>query len=216
MAIKPATVSTNAPEAPAIVALPEVVAGIKKAERAAGTMLAETREAARKAAEQLNPALPIGERIEQVMACYASALAGVNHNIKAIFKDVITLKAAESCPVSVDVIGKDGKKVEAHIAAAEAVDLPKHSLRAAAQEVREVHGMARKRVNKPKAAAPAGEPAPDMQPTAVEKFNAWLADMDEYLTDSVLHPQIVAHLATIGYTLGKAVKGRVVRGKAAA
>ena len=216
MAIKPATVSTNAPEAPAIVALPEVVAGIKKAERAAGTMLAETREAARKAAEQLNPALPIGERIEQVMACYAAALAGVNHNIRAIFKDVITLKAAEACPVSVDVIGKDGKKVEAHIAAAEAVDLPKHALRAAAQEVREVHGMARKRVNKPKAAAPAGEPAPDMKPSDSERFGAWLGELDEFITDAVFHPQIVAHLATLGFTLGKAVKGRVVKGSAAA
>lgn len=215
MSTKTQTVATESTVA--LVALPEVVAGIKKAEKAAGTMLAETREAARKAAEQLNPALPIAERIEQVMSCYAAALAGVNHNIRAIFKDVITLRAAESCPVSVDVVGKDGKKVEAHIAAAEAVDLPKHALRAAAQEVREVHGLGRKKAErKPKAATPAGEPAPDMKPTTAEKFNAWLADMDEYLTDAVLHPQIVAHLATLGYTLGKAVKGRVVRGKAAA
>lgn len=208
---------TETAVAASIVALPEVVAGIKKAERAAGTMLAETREAARKAAEQLNPALPIGERIAEIMACYETTLKGVNHNIRAIFKDVITLKAAESCPVSVDVVGKDGKKVEAHIEAAEAVDLPKHAMRAAAQEVREVHGLGRKKAErKPKAATPAGEPAPDMQPSTAEKFNAWLGEMDEFITDSVLHPQIVAHLAGLGYTLGKAVKGRVVRGKAAA
>ena len=209
----------NAETVATLVALPEVIAGIKKAEKAAGTMLAETREAARKAAEQLNPALPIGERIEQVMSCYAAALAGVNHNIRAIFKDVITLKAAESCPVSVDVVGKDGKKVEAHIAAAEAVDLPKHSLRAAAQEVREVHGLGRKKGagRKTSNSLPANhDVAPDLAPTPADKFNTWLADMDEYITDAVLHPQIVAHLATLGYTLNKAVKGRVVKGKASA
>ncbi len=202
--------------APAMQPLAEVVAGIKKAEKAAGTMLAETREAARKAAEQLNPALPMAERIAEVMACYSVALEGVNHNIRAIFKDVITLKAAESCPVSVQVVGKDGKKVEAHVSASEAVDLPKHALRAAAQEVREVHGMARKRAERKPKAAPAGEPAPDMKLSDTERFGAWLGELDEFITDAVLHPQIVAHLAGLGYTLGKAVQGRKISGKAAA
>ncbi len=203
--------------APAMQPLAEVVAGIKKAEKAAGTMLAETREAARKAAEQLNPALPMAERIAEVMACYSVALEGVNHNIRAIFKDVITLKAAETCPVSVQVIGKDGKKVEAHVSASEAVDLPKHALRAAAQEVREVHGMARKRAEKkPAAKTPDAPAAPDMKLSDTERFGAWLGELDEFITDAVLHPQIVAHLATLGYTLGKAVKGRKVSGKAAA
>lgn len=194
-----------------IVALPEVVAGIKKAERAAGTMLSETREAARKAAEQLNPSLPIGERIEQVMACYAKALEGVNHNIRAIFKDVITLRAAEDCPVSVQVVGKGGVKTEEHIQAGEAVDLPKHSLRAAAQEVREVHGLGRKRTSKPKAEVAA---VPDG--AREDDFEGLLAKLDECLTDAVFFSRLSAHLIEKGFVITKAVTGRKVIGKAAA
>lgn len=218
MATKPTLPAPEAaPVVPTIVANPAVVAGIKKAEKAAGTMLAATKEAALLAAEQIDPKLPIGQRIELVMLCYADALSGVNHNIKAIFKDIITLKAAESCPVSVEVIGAKGKKVESHITAGEAVDLSKHAVRSAAQEVREVHGLGRKKAARKAApAAPAGEAAPDMKPTEQERFSAWLGEMDEFIKDAILHPQIVAHLATLGYTLGKAAKGRIVKGKASA
>jgi hypothetical protein len=206
-----------ATETATLVALPEVVAGIKKAERAAGTMLSETREAARKASEQLNHKVPIDQRIAEVMACYETTLKGVNHNIRAIFKDVITLRAAESCPVSVDVIGKDGKKVEAHIAAAEAVDLPKHALRAAAQEVREVHGLGRKKGAGRKAEAPKDVPAaPDVARGDEDSFQHVLAELDNFLTDSVYLDRIKAHLAEKGFVISKAVQGRRVAGKAAA
>lgn len=208
--------SSIAPAAkPALAPLPEVLAAIGKAGKAANSMLNATREAAVAAAKQLDFTLPIKERIEAVMSCYGKALTGAGANVRAIFKDIITLEAAGTCPVSVEVIGKGGKKTEAQITAAEAVDLPKHAMRAAAQEVREVHSMSRAKGGgrKPaadKAAPPKDVPAaPDMELSEAEQFEAWLSLIPEYVPDSVYNAQIVAALADIGYELKR--KPKVVR-----
>lgn len=211
--------SSIAPAAkPALAPLPEVLAAIGKAGKAANSMLNATREAAVAAAKQLDFTLPIKERIEAVMSCYSKALTGAGANVRAIFKDVITLEAAGTCPVSVEVIGKGGKKTEAQITAAEAVDLPKHALRAAAQEVREVHSMSRAKGGGRKPAAKTEmpkdvAPAPDMAPSDAEAFEAWLSLIPEYVTDAVYNPQIVAALAELGYELKR--KPKVIRSKAA-
>jgi len=113
---------------------------IKAAGAAGNTMLNKCKEGAKLAAAQLNAALPMGERIEAVMALYQADFQAAGHNVKALFKDALTLHAAAQCPVSVEVIGKDGKKVEAQVTAAQAVELPKHAMRAAAREVRETRG----------------------------------------------------------------------------
>lgn len=211
--------SSVAPEAkPALAPLPEVISAINKAGKAANSMLNATREAAVAAAKQLDFTLPIDKRIDAIMLCYGKALTGAGANVRAIFKDIITLEAAGTCPVSVEVIGKGGKKTEAQITAAEAVDLPKHAMRAAAQEVRQVHNMNRAKGGGRKPAAKAEMPkdvpaAPDMAPSDAEAFEAWLSLIPEYVTDAVYNPQIVAALAELGYELKR--KPKVVRSKAA-
>ena len=189
---------------------------INKAGRAAASMLALCKEAAQAAAGQLNPAQPMGERIEAVCALYADDFKAAGHNVKALFKDALTLLAAKDTPVTVDAMGKDGKKIEQHITAAEAVSMPKHAMRDAAKQVREAHGLARKSgAGRKPAAAKNADPAPDVK-TEIDAFSAWLDNLEEYLTDAVYHGRITARLIEMGYTLGKAAKGRKITGSASA
>ena len=187
---------------------------INEAGQAAQSMLAKCKEAAAKAAQQLDSTKPMGERIANVVALYAADFTAAGHNVKALFVDALTLHAAAQCPVMVNTIGKDGKKVDTPSTAAEAVNMPKHAMRDAAKQVREVHGIGRKTGggSKPKAAkTPA---APDMVKTETDNFSQWLDDLEGYFSDAVFHPRIVAHLITLGYSVNKAAKGKVVKGSA--
>lgn len=187
---------------------------INEAGQAAQSMLAKCKEAAAKAAGQLDPAKPMGDRIAGVVALYAADFTAAGHNVKALFVDALTLHAGSTCHVMVNTIGKDGKKVDTPVTAAEAVNMPKHAMKDAAKQVRETHGIGRKAGggSKPKAAkTPA---APDMVKTETDKFSAWLDDMDVYFKDAVFHPRIVAHMITLGYSVNKAAKGKVVKGSA--
>jgi hypothetical protein len=185
---------------------------IKKAGNAAGTMLQCCKDAAAKAAKQLNPETPFSGRIAAVVALYADDFKAAGHNVKSLFVDALTLHAAAQTPVTVDAVGKDGKKVEKHIKAADAVKMPKHAMRDAAKQVREANGVARKVA--PKAATPKAAPAPDMQ--EIDAFTAWLDNLPEYLGDAVYRPKIEARLIEKGYILTKAAKGVRIHGKAAA
>ena len=189
---------------------------IGKAGKAAGTMLQCCKDAAAKAATQLNPETPIAGRIAAVVALYADDFKTAGHNVKSLFVDALTLHAAAQTPVTVDVVNKEGKKEEKHITAADAVAMPKHAMRDAAKQVREANGMARKTASKTaKPTTPKAAPAPDMQ-SDVDAFSAWLDNLPEYLNDAIYHPKIVARLIENGYTLSKAAKGTRVHGKAAA
>lgn len=189
---------------------------IGKAGEAAGTMLQCCKDAAAKAAKQLNPETPLGGRIAAVVALYADDFKSAGHNVKSLFVDALTLHAAAQTPVTVEVKGKDGKATDKHIKAADAVKMPKHAMRDAAKQVREANGMGRKVApKKPAAKAPAAAPAPDMK-TDADAFSAWLDNLPEYLADAVYHPKIVARLIENGYTLNKAAKGTRIHGKAAA
>lgn len=191
---------------------------IKAAGAAGNTMLNKCKEGAKLAANQLNATLPIAERIDAVMSLYKNDFDAAGHNVRALFKDALTLHAAAQCPVSIEVIGKDGKKAEAQLTASEAVDLPKHGMREAARQVREVHGMARKSGGgrTPKQTTKAAPDQVTTVKTESDQFSEWLGQIDDYLTDSVFHQRIVAHLIEIGYTLNKAAQGRKIAGKAAA
>jgi hypothetical protein len=191
---------------------------INEAGQAAQSMLTKCKEAAQKAAGQLDATKPMGDRIAFVVALYAPDFTAAGHNVKALFVDALTLHAAAQCPVMVNTIGKDGKKVDTPSTAAEAVNMPKHAMRDAAKQVREVHGIGRKTGGgrKPTAAkTTTAAPAPDMVKTETDKFSAWLDDMGGYLTDAVFHPRIVAHMITLGYSVNKAAKGKVVKGLSA-
>mgnify|MGYP000727004632 CR=1 FL=1 len=192
----------------------EVGTLINKAGRAAASMLQLCKEAAGKAAAQLNPAQPMGERIESVCSLYADDFKAAGHNVRALFKDALTLHAAAQTPVTVDAIGKDGKKTEQHITAAEAVAMPKHAMRDAAKQVREAHGLARKAGAGRKAKPAATSLAPAA--SEIDAFSAWLDNLEEYFTDSVYHGRITARLIEMGYTVNKATQGRKIKGAASA
>lgn len=190
---------------------------INEAGQAAQSMLTKCKEAAQKAAAQLDPAKPMGERIGAVVSLYAADFTAAGHNVKALFVDALTLHAAAQCPVMVNTIGKDGKKVDTPVTAAEAVNMPKHAMKDAAKQVREAHGIGRKTGGGRKTTAaktPAAPAAPDMVKTETDKFSAWLDDMEGYFKDAVFHPRIVAHLITLGYSVNKAAKGKTVKGAA--
>jgi len=189
---------------------------INEAGQAAQSMLAKCKEAAQKAAGQLDPAKPMGDRIAAVVSLYAADFTAAGHNVKALFVDALTLHAAAQCPVMVNTIGKDGKKVDTPVTAGEAVNMPKHAMKDAAKQVREVHGIGRKtggRKTTPKA-APAAPAAPDMVKTETDKFSVWLDDLEGYFNDAVFHPRIVAHLITLGFSVNKAAKGKTIKGAA--
>ena len=210
-AIKAATVSVATRDA-AIGTL------INEAGQAAQSMLTKCKEAAGKAAEQLDSTKPMGERIATVVALYAADFTAAGHNVKSLFVDALTLHAAAQCPVMVNTIGKDGKKVDTPTTAAEAVNMPKHAMKDAAKQVRETHGIGRKtgggRKSTPKAATPAAAAAPDMVKTETDNFSQWLDDFEGYFKDAVFHPRIVAHLITLGYSVNKAAKGKTIKGAA--
>lgn len=209
-----------APARPAVIlghADSKVIACIKAAAKAAGTMLDKTREAARIASAQLNPGeADVMARVEAVMMLYAEQLSDAGHNIKAIFKDCLTLLAAPETPVTV----KQGKN-EIHSTADKMASACKHVLRAAAKEVRASIGAGRKsgggrKAAAPKQAAPAAPAVPQDAVTRseVDAFTAWLDAAPDYLGDAIYLPKIQARLLEAGWTIGKAVKGRKVAGKA--
>jgi hypothetical protein len=194
-----------------------VGAAILKAGKAAASMLQHCKEAAALAAKQLNPEQALPERIKAVTDLYAADFATAGHNVRALFVDALTLHAAASTPVTVDIVTK-GKKVETHTTAEAAASLPKHAMRDAASQVRAAHGMGRKAGGGRKQATPKAAPVPqgNVVRSEIDAFTAWLDDLPKYLGDAVYHPRIVAALIEAGYSLNKAAKGVRVRGKAAA
>jgi hypothetical protein len=209
-AIKAATVSVATRDA-AIGTL------INEAGQAAQSMLTKCKEAAGKAAGQLDATKPMGERIATVVSLYAADFTAAGHNVKSLFVDALTLHAAAQCPVMVNTIGKDGKKVDTPVTAAEAVTMPKHAMKDAAKQVREAHGIGRKTGGGRKTTAkatPTAPAAPDMVKTETDNFSQWLDDLEGYFNDAVFHPRIVAHLITLGYSVNKAAKGKTIKGAA--
>ena len=188
---------------------------INKAGKAAGTMLALTREAGEKAAAQLDPAKPLRERIAEVVALYAPDFKAAGHNVKALFVDALTLHACKTDQVSVMIVGKDGKKVDSIVTAEAAASMSKHAMKDAVKQVREAHGIARAAGGGRKSSAPKAAPAPDMG-EAVDAFSHWLDNLEEYFTDAIYHAKIEARLIEMGYVVTRAAKGRKIKGAASA
>lgn len=214
-------------KAAAVVAKRDAAVGtlINQAGQAAASMLQLCKEAAAAAAKQLNAAKPLQERISEVVSLYAADFQAAGHNVKALFTDALTLHACAQTPVTVSVVGKDGKKADTHVTAVEAAAMPKHAMRDAAKQVRDAHGIGRKSgggrksaAEKSDAAQKAVGDAPDVavKATEVDKFTAWLDDAEAYVNDAVYHPRIVARFIELGYTISKAARGKVVKGAASA
>jgi hypothetical protein len=214
--------AAQAPAPAAIVAHRDTATAalILKAGEAANSMLAFCKEAAKAAATQLNPAQPMAARIESIMALYAADFTAAGHNVKALFKDALTLHAAAQTPVTVKAI-VNGKATDVHITAEKAADMPKHAMKDAAAQVRAANGLSRKSGGGRKPAAtkmPVAPAAPDMTVTAseIDGFSQWLENLDAYLTDAIFHEKIVARAIECGFVITKATKGKVVKGAASA
>lgn len=194
----------------------DVVAALNKAAKAATNMLTFCRQAADMAATQLDMAEEPKTRVQTVASAYNAQFAGADANVKQNFVAFLTLHAFPDAPVTTTKKVED-EKIDIHTTAAEILAKPisKHTLRDVAKQVREHAGTARKTGGgaKPKAAAPAtaAPVASDM-----DAFSAWLDNLEEYLSDSVYHGKVVARLIEAGYTLGKATKGKVIKGAASA
>jgi hypothetical protein len=218
-----AAFETAAAQAPAAIVAhrdESTAALILKAGEAANSMLAFCKEAAKAAAAQLNPAKPMGERIETVMALYVADFTTAGHNVKSLFKDALTLHAAAQTPVTVSAM-VNGKKTDVHVTAEAAAAMPKHAMKDAAAQVRAANGLSRKTGGGRKPAAaktPVAPPAPDMTVTAgeIDGFSQWLENFDAYFTDAIFHQKIVARAIECGYVISKATKGTVIKGKASA
>jgi hypothetical protein len=217
---------TTKAKAPAVIKTPAAVPArdaaigtlINEAGQAAASMLAKCKEAAGQAAKQLDNSKPLADRISAVVSLYVADFTAAGHNVKALFVDALTLHAAAQTPVMVNIIGKDGKRVDSPATAAEAVEMSKHNMRDAAKQVRDAHGIGRKSGG---GAKPKAKPAAAAQPAAVtmsevDGFSQWLNNLEPYFSDAVFHGKIVARMIELGYTVNKAAKGRVIKGAASA
>ena len=216
---------TTKAKTPAVIKTPAAVPArdaaigtlINEAGQAAASMLAKCKEAAGQAAKQLDNSKPLADRISAVVSLYAADFTAAGHNVKALFVDALTLHAAAQTPVMVNIIGKDGKRVDSPATAAEAVEMSKHNMRDAAKQVRDAHGIGRKSGGgaKPKAKPAAEQPAA-VTMSEVDGFSQWLNNLEPYFSDAVFHGKIVARMIELGYTVNKAAKGRVIKGAASA
>ena len=195
----------------------QVASLIAGAGKAAATMLQKCKEAAQVASVQLDPAKPMAARIDDVVALYTDDFKAAGHNVRALFKDALTLHAASSATVIVRAKGKDDKMEDVPMTAVDALKTSKHSMRDAASQVREANGMGRTRTKNTatkKTDTTPNTPAPTA--SDVDQFSAWLDAMPAYLGDAVYNPRIVAALIAEGWTLSRAARGKIVTGKASA
>ena len=193
----------------------DAMAALNKAAKAATNMLTFCRQAADMAASQLDMTEEAKTRVQTVVSVYNPAFVGVDANVKQNFVAFLTLHAFPDAPVTTTK-KVDDEKIDIHTTAGDILAKPisKHTLRDVAKQVREHAGTARKTGGgaKPKAAAPVVAP----EASEMDAFSAWLDNLEEYLSDSVYHGKVVARLIEAGYTLNKATKGKVIKGKASA
>ena len=185
-----ATVKTAIPTK-ALEPIEAVSASLKAACKASGSMLQACKEAAKAAARQLDANLPLLERINKVMLCYKDVIGGDN-NVRANFKDGLTLLACAQAPVSIEVRG-----VEVHTTAEKALDMPKHAMKAAAKAVREENGIGRATIAK---RAPTQPSAPVVTP--VDQMMRIIASNIEAGEEAFI-AKLKATLAANGYLLKK-------------
>lgn len=164
---------------------------ILAAGKAADSMLAKTREAAKLAASELDTSKPLADRIAAVMTAHAEAFKTAGHNVKALFADALTLLACAGDRVV--VAGPKGSSQD--MAAKDAVNAPKHAMRAAARDVREAHGIGR--AKKAAAAAPVVAPKIDRE----AEFKNVLAELAEVLKNPEHVDRLTQFLAVAGYVL---------------
>jgi hypothetical protein len=200
MANKTTTTTTTTTPESAVDAL------IRQAGEAGATMYAKAREAAKLAAAELPKGKPIADAVAAVVALHKTAFAAAGHNVKAIFTDALWLLAAPAAEtVEIKVAGTPDNKPH-NVKAADAVEQPKHAMRAAAAQVRELHGASRAKGGGRKAAAIL--PVNASAQAAIDNAT-FFAELTRRIADPADLAKIVAALETAGYTVSK--KGKTVK-----
>lgn len=178
-----------------------VINAISAAVTAQGTVLAACKEAAKQASVQFDKSHGIKEKIENIMDLYKDELAA-DHNVRALFKDALTLFAAADTPVSVEVKRRGEDAEELHTTAQDAVSLPKHQMREAAKQVREANGMARATGGGRKPKQPESAPKQVSLPEAITSSeltkNAWYEQFDALIKNPELFEEFKLHCKDVG------------------
>lgn len=190
MATKPTTTTKAA--APAKLSVVDSL--IIAAGKAGDTMLAKVREAAKLAAKELDGKKPLAERIAAVMTAHSDAFKTAGHNVRALFSDALTLLACGGDRVTI----AGPKNSETTMAAKDAVDQPKHAMRAAARDVREDHGMGRKVAPKVAPVKPAIDDAAMVRET--------LAEVADLMSNADFVAKLTALLGAAGYIMAPKAK----------
>lgn len=184
-----------------------VVSAINEAVEAQGTMLDACKKAAGFAAKQADAELGLKGNLDMLVGLYAKELAK-SANVKALFKDALTLFLAEDTPVSLEVKKRGEDAKELHTTAGEAATMPKHAMRDAAKQVREANGMARnvparspKTPSAPKTVAPA-EVIVDSKLTK----DAWFEQLDALLKTPDTFNELKEHLKDNGIVMYRKAK----------
>jgi len=194
--VKTAVVKTE------VVALTTVIAALTKAKQASASVLASCKEAALGAEKQLNPNLPIRDRIEVVMIAYRETI-GDDINVRSNFKDALTLLACAQAPVSIVVKGE-----EVHTTGREALDMPKHAMKAAAKAVRDDNGLGRRegagrKPSAPKVEVSASNPPAALTTKTVDARKIVIATVVRDIENAEFLTMLKAALAEAGYTIAK-------------
>ena len=190
-----------------ITANAEVTKKLESACTAMSSVLQYCKEAAKHAVSAHKGKLskvPFDQAIKTIRECYREALGDKgDHNVLANFTDACTVLLAAETPISIEV-KKGGDTEEVHMKAADAIDLSKHAMKAAAKEVREIKGGARERAGrKAKAEAPSKPVAVAMTAKQAATNNARIvAGFIEKGGDDFI-AALKAELAKAGYNLTK-------------
>jgi len=199
--IKTQTIKTE------ITANAEVTKKLQNAVVAAGTMLQFCKEAARGAVKAHGEKLskvPFDQAVKTIRECYREALGDKSDaNVLSNFTDSVTLLLADQTPISIEV-KKSGDTEELHMKAADALNQSKHTMKAAAKQVREIKGGARQggagRKAHQKPSVPVAIALTPAQKTAhqIRVVKAVLADADD-----AFFAALKTELAELGYNLTK-------------
>jgi tRNA pseudouridine-54 N-methylase len=179
--------------------LAEVVQHITRARTASASMLKSCMSAAKAAAKQLDTNLPLKTRIDLVVLCYSEVIDG-DANVRSNFKDALTLLACAESPVSVVVRGE-----EIQTTAAEAVDMPRHTMKAAAKAVRDDNGIGRRegagRKPKSEQAEQASRISSAKLDTSAGQRGAVINTVVQSLDDAAFFAEFKAKLAEAGFNI---------------
>lgn len=203
MANSPAVNTAVLPAAPA--AAVTVDSLILEAGESSKTMYAKIKAAAALAAPGMDKTKTPKEQVELMLAAHAVALTTCgDHNIKAIFTSLLWLYAAPAAVVvEVPVAGSPDKAV-AQVAAAAAVNQSQNTMRAAATQVREQCGAARKTGGGRKPNAGGGVVV--ITPGAGAGAPTFFDTLDTMLKSPADCARIIAVLERNGYKVSRADK----------